>query len=330
MSTGVSTQTYAGPATFLRSPLVEFEDIKPGMVVVNGSPLSWRQQTVGENEGPRWIRESSLAIADKLLNAGDGGIRDLATGRVMSVPKEPRLVDVGDLNTYPPADVTKAIEGIAGGVAEVVRRGGFSACLGGAHFVGYPSCLGFCRALSEAQPTAKVGYIHIDHHLDFHEESPGWGRYNSGTNARRIMEIDSVVPSSMVWVGIAGPAHLGPVEIIRRMGATIFTGQDILDMGASEVGKRAGELASKGCDYIYLSFDIDVIDSGFSSGTGSPSFAGITPKMVLDIMQALTEYPIGSMDLVETAPIQDTSDRTARMAAESLVRLIAPRIFDIS
>ena len=327
MTTAFSTHNFAGPDTFLRSPLVEFEDIKPGMVVVNGAPLTWRQ-SAGENEGPRWIRESSLAIADKLLNAGDGGIRDLATGRVMTVPKEPRLVDVGDLNTYPP-DPMKSIEGISGGVAEVVRRGGFSACLGGGHFIGYPSCLGFCRALSEAQPTAKVGYIHIDHHLDFHDESPGWGRYNSGTNARRIMEIDSVVPSSMVWVGIAGPAHLGPVEIIRRMGATIFTGQDILDMGASEVGKRAGELASKGCDYIYLSFDIDVIDSGFAAGTGSPSFAGITPKMVLDIMQELTEFPIGSMDLVETTPFLDTSDRTARIAAESLVRLIAPRIFDV-
>ena len=327
MSTGASTQAYAGPATFLRSPLVEFGDIKPGMVVVSGAPLAWRQ-TAGENEGPRWIREGSLAIADKLRNAGDEGIMDLATGRVMSMPKEPRLVDVGDLNTYPP-HVMKSIEGIAGGVAEVVRRGAFSACLGGGHFIGYPSCLGFCRALSEDQPTAKVGYIHIDHHLDFHDEDPLWGRYNSGTNARRIMEIDAVEPSSMVWVGIAGPAHLGPAEIIRRMGATIFTGQDILDMGASEVGKRAGELASKGCDYIYLSFDIDVIDSGFSSGTGSPSFAGITPKMVLDILQELTAYPIGSMDLVETTPFLDSSDRTARMAAESLVRLIAPRIFDI-
>ena len=88
---------------------------------------------------------------------------------------------MGDLNVYP-SDVMRTTEGIAGGVAEVVRRGGFSVCLGGDHYVGYPSCLGYTRGLSERAPHARVGYIHIDGHLDFADTSGSYGKYNNGTN----------------------------------------------------------------------------------------------------------------------------------------------------
>ena len=155
------------------------------------------------------------------------------------------------------------------------------------------------------------------------------GRYKSGTNARRISEIDNVVPSSMVWIGIQGPCSFEQVETIRRNGGTIFTSEDIHDMGPAEVGKRAGELAIKGCDHIYMSFDIDVIDAGFSAGTGSVTMGALTAGALLAILDELANFPIGALDLVETAPDLDPSGRTSRMAAESLFRLIAPKVCEI-
>ena len=216
-----------------------------------------------------------------MRNASSDGFLDISTGKRLALPEETRLLDIGDLNSYP-TDVMKATEGMAGGVAEVVRRGGWSVCLGGDHYVGYPSCLGFCRAAAEANPRVKVGYIHIDGHLDFADESPPNGKYNNGTNARRISEIDVMDPSSMVWIGIQGLCNLNEVEPIRRNGGTIFTSEDIHEMGPAEVGKRAGELAMKGCDYIYMSFDIDVIDAGFSNGTGSVTMGRSDPHGVAE------------------------------------------------
>ena len=78
-----------------------------------------------------------------------------------------------------------------------------------------------------------------------------------------------------------------------------------------------------------MSFDIDVIDAGFSDGTGSVTMGGMTPSTLLKILGPLSEYPIGSMDLVETSPPLDPSNRTPHIAAEALVKLIAPKILDI-
>ena len=259
---------------------------------------------------------------------GRRGVVDTYTGRRLIIPDASRLMDVGDLNEYP-SDVMRTTEAIAGGVHQIRKMGGFSVCLGGDHYVGYPSCLGFTRAVAETNPRVKVGYVHIDGHLDFADVTREMGRYNSGTNARRISEIDVVVPSSMVWIGIQGPCSLEQVETIRRNGGTIFTSEDIHDMGPEEVGKRAGELAVKGCDYIYLSFDIDVIDAGFSAGTGSVTMGAVTAMALLKILDELANFPIGAMDLVETASDLDPSGRTSRMAAESLLRLIAPKIYDL-
>ena len=318
---------FAGTATFMRSPLMDFQDITPDTVVVSGAPHGVKDR-ITQRGGPGSIRESSVLIADRFRGAGPEGVVDTYTGRRLIIPDVSRLIDVGDLNEYP-SDVMRTTEAIAGDVHQIRKMGGFSVCLGGDHYVGYPSCLGFTRAVAEANPRVKVGYVHIDGHLDFADMTWEMGRYNSGTNARRISEIDVVVPSSMVWIGIQGPCSLEQVETIRRNGGTIFTSEDIHDMGPEEVGKRAGELAIKGCDYIYLSFDIDVIDAGFSTGTGSVTMGAVTPMSLLKILDELANFPIGAMDLVETAPDLDPSGRTSRMAAESLLRLIAPKIYDL-
>src|SRR5262249_48678684 len=206
---------FAGHRTFLRAPLVDLDGIEPGMTVISGAPHSLRAR-FGERGGPSGIRDGSLPLVDRLRNPSSGGFVDVTTGRRLFWPTASRLVDVGDLNVYP-SDVMRTTDGIAGGVAEVVRRGGFSVCLGGDHYVGYPSCLGYTRAVRERSSHARVGYVHIDGHLDFADSSGPYGKYNNGTNARRISELDAIVPSSMVFIGIQGPCFLEQVESLRRL-----------------------------------------------------------------------------------------------------------------
>ncbi len=317
---------YTSSPTFMGAPLVGLSDVQPGMTVISGAPHSLRDR-FGERYGPRGIREHSLPLAQSFDRAEEGLI-DVSTGRTLIRPTQSPLVDVGDFNSYP-SDVMKATEGIAGGVSEVVMRGGFSVCLGGDHYVGYPSCLGYTRALGQLRPNARVGYIHIDGHLDFADSYGPYGKYMNGTNARRISELDAMEPANMVFIGIQGPCYLDQVELIRRYGGTIFTSEDVEEMGPETVGRRAAELALKGCDSIYMSFDIDVIDAGFSDGTGSVTMGAMTASTLFRILGPLSEFPIGAMDLVETSPPLDAGSRTPRFAAEALVKLIAPRIFDI-
>ena len=329
MSTEQALPWYSGATTFLKSPQASFDDIRPGMVAIGGAPHdSTHGHRAGARYGPRGIRAGSQVLADKLRPAGDDGLIHVGSGRRISLPAENMLVDVGDYNSYP-TDVDRAVEGMAGGVYEVVKRGGFSVCLGGDHFVGYPSCLGFTRAVAEINPNVRVGYIHIDGHLDFTNITPLFGKYSNGTNARRISEIEVVSPKNMVWIGIDGYVNAEQADTIKRNGATVFTGLDVQEMGPVEVARRAGELAIDGCDYIYLSMDIDVVDSGFSPGTGSPVFAAITPMTALRMLWELSKFPIGSMDFCETSPRLDPTDRSNMLAPQFILGIIGPKVFDV-
>ena len=149
--------SFAGTPTFMRAPLMDFQDIEPGMVVVSGAPHGVKDR-ITRRGGPECIRQSSLVTAEGLYRAGANGVHDTTTGRRLIIPDETRLIDVGDLNEYP-SDVMRTTESIAGGVRQIMKAGGFSACLGGDHYVGYPSCLGFCQAVEEANPSVKGGGI---------------------------------------------------------------------------------------------------------------------------------------------------------------------------
>ena len=62
-------------------------------------------------------------------------------------------------------------------------------------------------------------------------------------------------------------------------------------MGPETVGRRAAELALKGCDSIYMSFDIDVIDAGFSDGTGSVTMGAMTASTLFRILGTSLQIP---------------------------------------
>jgi agmatinase len=310
--------------TYLDAPIGDFDGIRSGMVVVSGAPYVARDRGI-QPFGPRAIRAASAVFVEHTRIDSPAGALDFLSGRTWRNAGADRMIDIGDFNVHLP-DVMRSTEGIAGGVAEVVRRGGFSVCLGGDHYVGYPSCLGFSRAIAEKEPNARIGYIHIDGHLDFTDEYATTGRYNNGTNARRISELPNVNPRNMSWIGIQGPCGHEPMAVIRRHGAKVFTSEDIHGLGPEAVARQAAEHAMDGTDYIYMSFDIDVVDAGFSNGTGSVTMGAVTPIQLLRMLDVLAGYPIAAMDLVETSPDLDPSNRTTILAAESLLRLIAPKI----
>ena len=109
------TPWFSGAQTFLKAPLMGFDQIEPGMVVIGGAPHDTTHTSrFGTRMGPRGIREGSLAFASKLRNASATGVIDVNTGMRLSPSAHASLADVGDFNVYP-SDVLKSSEGIAGG-----------------------------------------------------------------------------------------------------------------------------------------------------------------------------------------------------------------------
>ena len=310
-------------STFMGLPPAGLDDVRPGKVVVNGAPYSGGRLA---REGPRGIRLASLALADKFAVTGDEGIADLDGGRRL-FPNEGALIDVGDWPVYP-TDVLKTTDSIADGVYEITKRGGLSVCLGGDHYIEYPSCLGFCRAVEEKDPNVKVGYVHIDGHLDFNT-GEGISKYNNGANARLTSELNPMSLPNMVWIGIQGPCDLRQVRDIRSMGGTIFTSDDIHSLGPREVGRQAGEWASKGCEFVYLTLDIDVIDAGLSPGTGSVTMGAVPPAALMEVLDGLSDFPIGGMDINEVTAPMDVAKRSPHYAVDGLTHLLLRHLYRI-
>ena len=273
MSPGKVLPSFAGFPSFLRAPMVQPQEVPAKAVVISGAPHdSTHTSRFGTCMGPKGIREGSLLTADRFLVAGAQGLIDPETGARRFQPSPETLVDVGDFTMYP----TDVLKTTAQGVSKVVERGGFSVCLGGDHYVSYPSALVYCRAVAQREPGARIGYIHIDHHLDFGYDNPVWGKYNHGSNARRISEIDIIFTQNMAWIGVPSGQSGEQVDTIKRNGGAIFNSDDCHELGAAEVARRA----ARGCDAIYLTVDIDFIDTGFFPATGSVVNDAITPTQM--------------------------------------------------
>ena len=302
--------------SFLGTTMATADDIEEGLFVVSGAPFDSEKMTrTGARLGPNAIRTGSRQLGERLRRAGGKDLIDVETGQRLSPRLLDKVLDVGDFTMYP-TDILRSQESIASGVADVVRRGGFSLMFGGDHYVSYPSALGWHRAKLERNPNIRLGYVHFDGHLDFSDYMAQTGSLNSGTNARRISELHGIQRKNMDWIGVTCMLNANQFDEIHAMGGAIFTSEDIHELGAKEVARRACEHAIKGCDVIYCTLDVDIVDPGYLPGTGAADPSGVTPTQLRDMLNVLTEYPLDAMDIMEIAPLLDPSGRSSSLAAE--------------
>ena len=71
---------------------------------------------------------------------------------------------------------------------------------------------------------------------------------------------------------------------------------------------------------VYLSFDIDGLDPSFAPGT--PEIGGLTTPQALEIVRGCRGLDLVGCDLVEVAPIYDTSGMTAHIAADLVYEML--------
>ena len=73
---------------------------------------------------------------------------------------------------------------------------------------------------------------------------------------------------------------------------------------------------------VYLSFDIDAIDPSACPGTGTPEIGGITPIQALEIVRGCRGLNLVGCDLVEVAPVYDSTGMTSVTAANLLFEML--------
>lgn len=321
--------------TFLRArrcSLKEVPDPATAVVVV-GIPVDNALMPGHTSLAPGAIRKGTEPIAYRMEISPGGELVDISTGRRVRPLAEPRLFDLGDL-PIDRADVDRNNQIIREAMRRITGTGALPIVLGGDHYITAPSFWGASEGLSRGRPGFKMGYIHMDAHTDLFDEMPAANRrYNTGTCARRISELDVIDVRNMVWIGLRGWAR--PAEgwdYALQGGGHFFTMNEVRARGLQYVVREALELAGEGCDAIYLSIDIDVVDASYGSGISVPEPGGITSQELIDAMNLLRESPlIRVVDFVEVCPDKDSGPwggLSAQLAATVLIQFIAPRVFD--
>lgn len=274
---------------------------------------------VGSRCGPRAIREASLGYSSQQESRGGVELVDMGTGRIVR-SLAPEAVDFGDLHVYP-TNPALQVETSAREVAEVAGRVRRVLTLGGEHTIAYPCFLGVHRV--DRARERRLGYVQIDHHFDFGDQSPLHGQYYHGSNARRISEIETVSPEQMAFVGQGDFTSREQYESLRRAGTAVFGMVEVRDRGFEPCLRDAFSRVLEACDQLYVSIDVDVCDHSALAGTGHVTIGGVDLADFVSIGRILRDYPVRAVDIVEVNPPRDH----AGSAAHAVARLLFDWLF---
>ena len=277
----------------------------------------------GVRNGPRSIREASADLIFDVQASSSQSVVNVLTGRTIRLPREPRLMDLGDLPVYP-TDLERTMSSCRDFASTVADKGAFATVLGGDHYATYALVQGFREGLGK-----KIGLIQLSSQLDLGEQDAVWGRDWHGATVRRILDAGLVDGKNTVFVGTQGYIPYAEWEFAKDLGASVMPAHSVKEQGPEITATKALEVAGDGCDSVYISLDVDVVDSGYASGTGEIIIGGLTPAELLALMAGFSRSEtVGALDVVEVAPNLDVRGRTERLAAEAIAELVAPRVFD--
>jgi agmatinase len=112
----------------------------------------------------------------------------------------------------------------------------------------------------------------------------------------------------------------------RERGTTVITVGDVERVGVAKIAEMALEIAWKDAKDVYLSFDIDVLDSGFVPGTGWPEPGGLLPREALGLVRLVSQPGLAGIEVVECSPPYDWAEQTCLIGARVILDSLATMV----
>ena len=204
--------------------------------------------------------------------------------------------DVGDLE-FPLGNTYKSLEQIQRNVEDIYKDGKRVFGIGGEHLVTLPEI----QAVSKYVDNLAV--VHFDAHTDLREEYLGEEMSHSAV-IRHISKIAGA--DNIKQIGI----HSGMKEEWEFM-------------------KRHNTLCHKFSDLdclkgknIFVTVDLDCLDTSIMPGTGTPEAGGMTFKELNEWFYYLKDFNIIGADVVELAPDYDSSGASTAVATKVIRELL--------
>jgi arginase family enzyme len=308
---------WAGIPTFFKLPIaLTPEDLKAGNVdvAIIGAYTDMGAGGRGAAWGPMAFRASPSTVG-----WGKFAMDHMLT--LVNPFEELIMVDYGDA----PVDFLStersmpAIREFIRQVAAVKRKDGTNVIpiiIGGDHSLMYPDVAG----LADVYGKGNVGVIHFDAHYDATKRMFGH-LISHGQPVYRLIEEGHVPGKNFIQVGLRGYyPNKESFEWMRKQGFRYHTMAEIEKRGWKDVMEDIIREAKDGPEYLFISFDIDVMDPAYMPGTGTPEPNGLTPRETFPLIRRLcAESNVVGFELVELLPYRVSGYETV-LNSERIVR----------
>jgi len=232
-----------------------------------------------------------------------------------------RVVDCGDVECRP-GDTDGNIHRGRERVREVVRAGAIPVILGGDHAAAAAGIMGITDCVEEP-----LGIIAFDAHFDLFggDGDLSLSRlYASSSQYIQALETGKVEPEHIVLIGMRGIHNPRQwAQVARQLGIRFYTMWDVEEKGIERVVSEAIERACTGTKHLYVTLDIDAMDSLVCPGTRFPDTPGLAPREVLRALRMIgASRTIGGFDVSEVAPQYDPHGGTQLFAASTVLEVL--------
>jgi arginase len=241
--------------------------------------------------------------------------------------------------------VLSIYERISKAVSESIKSNFFPVILSGDH----STAGGTIAGIKMAKPKSKLGVIWIDAHADLHtpyttpsgnmhgmplataiaEDNQEMKTHDLDEKTMRLWnqlkslgKIDQkVLPEDIVFISLRD-YEKEEKHLIEKYGMKVITTAEVRRIGAENVSRKVIRYLSD-CTDIYVSFDVDSLDSSLSKGTGTPVSNGLREREAEDLISKFMQNrKICCFEITEVNPTLDKENLMAEIAFNILQRSV--------
>lgn len=209
----------------------------------------------------------------------------------------------------------------------------------------HSTAAGTIMGIKSAHPEKRLGVIWIDAHADLHSPytTPSGNMHgmplaiaahldNLENQVNELSEdtlkywekikqiggsFPKINPQDIVFISVRDTEE--PEDhLIRNYGIRNFNTMEVRAKGVDSVAESALEIL-RDCDQIYISFDVDSLDTSISVGTGTPVPDGLTVEEAIKLnARLIRDKRVCCWEIVEVNPTLDTQNTMAEAAFDVL------------
>lgn len=306
------------------------------MIEIVGVPFDLGGLREGSRMGPAALRMAGLVSGLKAIGRS---VRDAGDTRSHGSRTNPK----GMRNFPPLLDTLRELRAIA---SAALSAGHIPLVLGGDHSIA-PGAISAALAAFEGDlvllwidahadvntpGTSSSGNVHGMPVAALQALEPGLEgvRATEWDELRDVLDAPPLRPDRTAWLGLRDVDLEERPRVHSGLGLTMT---DVDRRGLAACVDRFDEFVrASGARHLWVSFDVDVLDPVLAPGTGTAVRGGLTYREGHLLAELLREridagpYRLVGVDVVETNPLVDTSNATAKMAVEWTLSLFGKTI----